>query len=366
MQNITDFERVNLMTNNQLIEWLIENAESIIKYRTLHELAGLSDKDMKKFKGELIEHPQVRTRLGYLKSQKNMRNFGFIHGRENKCLENCVPMLIDFGFNKGVTEFDNIVLPLIQQIKEKPWDIAPVFCEFGQIIIYPFFLKGGYYDDDLLSYMYERLNTLYNFVLENNYEIYDYDTKYKGIPKSFQNRPIIKPELYINGRFKIPLIYDIYGLAALINVSNKEIIAKIQTVIEYILSPEYNRFITFYGILSSGKGRYHAMGWDCKLPFYFNDMDINKPNLYLHRLELMAHFPNAVKSSWFEQGLKHFENFKTEKGTYTFPKEYLLEKESVWVLGTHMSLGENRKNKQFFEIESSFRMLKIKKIAGLL
>jgi hypothetical protein len=355
-----------MMTNNELMEWLIGKAEPVIKYRTLRELAGLSDKDTEKLKEELIEHPQVQTRLGYLKSQKNMCDFRFIHGRENKCLENCIPMLTDFGFKKGITEFDRIMVPLIQQAKEKPWNIAPVFCEFGQIVVYPFFLKGGYYDDDLLFYMYERLNTLYNFVLENNYDIYDFDTKYKGIPKSFQNRPIIKPELYINGRFKIPLIYDIYGLAALANISNKEITAKIQKVIQYILSPEYNRFITFYGILSSGKRRYHAMGWDCKLPFYFNDMDINRPNLYLHRLELMAHFPNAVKCGWFERGLKHFESFKTEKGTYTFPKEYLLERESVWVLGTHMSLGENRKNKQFIEIESTFRMLKIKKVAGLL
>lgn len=354
------------MTDNQLIEWLIENSEAVIKYRTLHELAEVSCKDMKKVEKELIENSKVQARLGYLKSQKDISDFSFIHGRENKCLENCIPMLMDFGFKKGIAEFDNIIVPLLKQAKEKPWRIPPIFREFGQIIVYPFFLAGGYYDEELIAYMHERLNTLYDFVVEKNYEIYDFDTEYKGVPKSFQNRPIIKPELYIDGKFKIPLIYDIYGLSNLVNISNEEIMAKIGAVIEYILSPEYNRLITFYGILSSGKRRYHAMGWDCKLPFYFNNMDINRPNLYLHRLELMAHFPNAVKSGWFERGLIHFENFRTEKGTYIFPKEYLLEKESVWVLGTHMSLGENRKNKQFVERESTFRILKIKKLAGLL
>jgi len=354
------------MNSKQLIEWLIENSDAVIKYRTLIELAEISDKDTKKLKEELLKHSQVQTRLGYLNSPKNLNNFGVIHGSKNTCLENCIPMLIDFGFKKGITEFDEMVIPLIQQIKEKFWSIPPVFCDFGQIVIYPFFLLSEYYDDDLLSYMHERLDIIYNFVSENNYEIYDYDTKYKGIPKAFQDRPIIKPELYINGKFKFPLIYDIYGLAALIKIGDKETMKKIQRVVEYIMSPEYNRLITGYGILSSGNRRYHAMGWDCKLPFYFEDMDINKPNLYLHRLELMAHFPNAVTSSWFQQGLNHFESFKTEKGTYAFPKEYLIERESPWVLGSHMSLGENRRKKQFIETESTFRMLKIKKVAGLL
>jgi len=100
------------------------------------------------------------------------------------------------------------------------------------------------------------------------------------------------------------------------------------------------------------------MGWDCKKPFNDNQ-DYSYSNL--HRLLLYSCFPTAVKSMWFLNAVTYLMQYKTENDTFLFPKEYLIETDSNWVLGSRMSLAENRRKKQYAEIESTFYMLKLLK-----
>lgn len=51
----------------------------------------------------------------------------------------------------------------------------------------------------------------------------------------------------------------------------------------------------------------------------------------------------------------------SQQSWMTLPKEYLTEKDSVWILGSHMSLGESRRSKKAYVVEGTFHMLKILK-----
>ena len=100
------------------------------------------------------------------------------------------------------------------------------------------------------------------------------------------------------------------------------------------------------------------MGWDPK------PTDLTKEYSYnplLLKMDLMSNFPSAVNSRWFRQALEFLKHYADEKGVYHYPKNYLTEKDSYWILGNHMSFGENRRQKHAVAIEVTFRTLLITK-----
>ena len=227
---------------------------------------------------------------------------------------------------------------------------------YDKIIACPFLLRSKFPIDGLLDVAVERINTIYDFTRRMDFDIYDDAAAYKGVPKTFQDRPIIKPALSYGNTCRLPLIYDIVTLAEVYDRVTPDTQIKIDNIIEYIISPEYDVVEPGYGILCASQRRYYSMGWDCKKPFNDNQ-GFAYPNI--HRLLLYSGFPAAVKSTWFENAVDYLTQYKTETGAYIFPKEYLPEYDSNWVLGCRMSLAENRRKKQWAEIESTFYMLKL-------
>ena len=189
-----------------------------------------------------------------------------------------------------------------------------------------------------------------------NFDIYDDVADYSGVPRPFQNRPVIKPDIACGDMCRLPLIYDIVMLAEAYNSVSNEIQDKIDSIINYVVSPGYDAILDGYGILYAPPRKYYSMGWDCKKPFNDNQ-NYGYPNI--HRLLLYSCFPSAVKTKWFQNSIDFLTQFKTSCGTYSFPREYLIEKNSNWVLGAHMSLAENRRKREYGEIESTFYMLKL-------
>ena len=75
----------------------------------------------------------------------------------------------------------------------------------------------------------------------------------------------------------------------------------------------------------------------------------------------MGEFPTTREHPWFINSLNHLEGFRTEKGTYQFPRTYLPEKPvGYWVTGARMALEENRRKAIAIEMESTFWMAKLK------
>ena len=81
-------------------------------------------------------------------------------------------------------------------------------------------------------------------------------------------------------------------------------------------------------------------------------------------LELAARFAPARRSQWFKTALADLERHRTEKGTYRFPGEYLKEKRNSYYIyqGAHMGVGENRRKRDWIEIESTFRVLNVQRL----
>ncbi len=355
------------MDYQSVLDWLFYNGNAVIRYRIADEICkNKISVNISVLEEELLSSTEVRSWLSYFNpNEVSLRNY---HGSFNTCFENCMNKLVNLGLHAGIKELDDKTLPLRRnfsdmiQKDEGKWDV------FALIIFAASFLLAGYRDEAIITFLKKRLIHVYDFTQSLDYDLYDNAEVYGGIPVAFKGRPIIKPDLYKNGWYKYPLIFDVYGFAAMIDSCDICDMDKIYNIIDYILNTEYQALPDGYGILSAPGGKYYSMGWDVKLPCFnrsFTDFD-KCGSLLLQRLELMAHFKNVVNSQWFISAVNYLESFRTADGTYILPKQFLTEKEGYWVMGMHMGLGENRRQRLANEIESTFWMLKIKNTAGIL
>ena len=333
-------------------ECLIKEANVAIKYRVIKELYNdTGTTEFFKLKQELENSERAKKLLEYLIKRKEY------HGATLYAVENSLNMLIDMGFKyeTGFESFDVAVKTLVQEVEHRKIDKDHVLRYLPDIVIIPFLLRAGVRDAWMIEFVKERIDIIYSFVKQKNYDIYDDIVLYKGIPENFRNRSIIKPKLYENGQIKLPLEYDIYGMSCLYNELTPYYIDKIDEIIAYIMDDKFLEIEDGYGVLSNKK-HYWALGWDPK-PTDLRKTSGSTPLLL--KMELLSNFVAASQTEWFLQALELTEKYVDNNGSYRYPKCYLTEKNSCWILGNHMSLGENRRNRNALEWEGTFRTLVI-------
>jgi len=340
--------------NQKVIDFLLDKSDIAIRYRVKRDLCENTDiNELCKLQNELIHSERVIHLLECLRNHKEY------HGATLYAVENSLNMLVDMGLDyaKGFHEFDDIVQSIADEAKNRSIDNHHVLGYLSHIVVVPALLRAGMREDWLIEFLKERIDNIYDFIKRKDYDIYDDITKYKGIPQNFRNRPIIRPYLYESGKIKLPLEYDLYGFASLMNELSSEYQNKVSEIISYILDDKFCFMEDGYGILSDKKN-YWAMGWDPK------PTDLSKRYRYnplLLKMDLMSSFPVATNSKWFKKALHVLNQYVDENGIYHYPKNYLTEKDSCWILGNHMGLGENRRKKQALMIEGTCRTLLILK-----
>lgn len=310
-------------------------------------------KDIKKLKNAVMDSKRYKKLLNCLRERKEH------HGANLYAVENPLNMLIDMGirYKSGFFGFDEVLEQIANEAQKKPMDKNHVLGQLSYIVIVPFLLRAGMREQWMLDFMKGRLATIHKFVVKRQYDIYEDISKYKAIPDSFKNRPIIKEVLYENGDISFPLEYDIYGFASIYHESEERLIMQIDDVIAYIMDGRFHGIEDGYGILHK-QNKYWAMGWDPKptdLSQYY------KYNELLLKLDLLSNFPDAISTEWFASAIEYISQYRDEKGLYHFTKEYLTEKDSCWILENHIGLGENRRKKEALVVEGTFRMLSIMK-----
>ena len=349
-----------MIRQDDLVQWLIDNGGEVIRYRTASELTkGYSVSTLEEMGRDLLQSELVQYWLSCLSGKTG---FNDIHGRRDKCFENAMGKLTLFGLRKGMADFDlrcKTYLNLITGL-DKEWSVIEVL---SRTIVASLLAMGGYLTETKVrGWIEERLDTVYGFVKKGLYSIYVDKFEFKNIPAAFKNHPLINPDLYAHGKFALPWIYDIFAFSVLHNQTKEQgIRAKIASVISYILDTRYQQLHDGYGIVLTGKNHYNVMGWNVWLPGY-KRMHANSFSMgcLIQRLELMSRFPDVLSNQWFTNNLDHLGSFKTDNRGYIFPKQYIQErKNSYFVTGAHMGLGENRRNKLAYKVESTFWMLKI-------
>jgi len=81
---------------------------------------------------------------------------------------------------------------------------------------------------------------------------------------------------------KLPWIHDTNAfLHSTFILEDTMLRSKVEAIIKFILTPEYQKLPWWYGVIRHESGRYYAMGWSVHLPGYFES---RTPIQYSRRL----------------------------------------------------------------------------------
>lgn len=372
------------MDNALLYHWLLENGGPILRWRLETEL-GLepSHSRRERLGRELLAAPPVQEWLARLSLEgfdapldgldaESLRQLGNrVHGSKPACLENVFGKLAEFGLRAGMAELDRRALPLMRIFACRPdGQTDAVYRNAWEKLVKSVFAWGllrlGYPPDGaMIAFIQEHLRDCYKIAHARIYDLYEDEAGLAGLPKAWAGKPILKQEVMAG--FWLPYIHDLYLFAnlpeALLDTETQE---RIAALLAYILDPRFQALPDGYGYAwIKERHTCYGWGWSPHLPG-FHGLDAlpdQGVTPFLSRLELLARIPAGQKSHWVQSGLRHLKKFKTPQGTYCFPPGYLHESEGYYVSGYGMGLGENRRKPAALEIESTFRMLKIARLA---
>jgi hypothetical protein len=238
---------------------------------------------------------------------------------------------------------------------------------FLRTVVASFLAYAGYGSTaPVKNQMIQRLESLYSFAKNPDFlQIFADESQFKGIPKKSKHR-LVSPDYYPEQKIMFPWIHDIRGLAHCPEIIySRKYYPQIQKVVNMILTPAYQKLPHSYG-LAKYENRHYVLGWAMHLPGYCSKLEEHEISVLLLTLEFMAQFQEAQDSVWFNDAIKYLETFRTEKGTYLFPRVHLPEKKfGYWVGGSRMALDSRKGNPLAIELESTFRMVYIKHLAGI-
>jgi hypothetical protein len=341
----------------QLAEWILEAGGPVLRYRVAREILNVPASE-----SELLAAAPVRAALARVRAPAAGKT---LHGSRADHFENAIGKLADLGCRAGMAPLDRRTRAHLHWLETE--DDPDWYARFQRQLVANGLALAGYDAEPAVRESLEaRLELLASFARRKRYDIYVDPVDYPGYPRQFRGRPLVDPALCPDGRLPLPSIWDLYGLARLrANSSEAPLRRKTDAVARYILNDAYQALAPGYGTLRTGRYRYWAIGWDVKLPgFRSGRTDPSQGALALQRLELMAVFPSARRTPWFRSWLAHLEEYRTDRGSWAFPRAYLPEKPSgYWVLASQRGLEQARRRRLALELESTFRMLSIKQLS---
>ena len=359
------------MTDSELVEWLMANAGPVIRYRTVRELHGnyhVHDDLI----SELLNEGFIKALLVKLDafgplSSIDRFTFNAIHNGTG--LQAHVWKLLEFGLGKDIEPFDRrmqvfgnyVENKWVQAVWDHPagFDVKDNWAIFIAVLLSSYLIRAGYEYEALINFVKRRIDLLHRNASEKVFDIHlnsEELAKLPKRPKIWSNKPVIRPEYDPGGRqTPLPLIHDMSMLAYLPeDIVDGELKRKVSRIVEYVLTPSFQSLEEGYGLLwSKDKRRFHGMGSKPELPCFHSFDDQKEQISLIYYLDIMSQFEEARESVWFQNSMQYLETYKTEDGTYDFPKFLLMK---GW-----MELGENRRRRNALEIESTFRMVLLKK-----
>ena len=355
------------LEHTELPFWLLRNGNPVIRFRTLVDMLHEEDVgEVSEALEDLLKEEEVRLWLERLIPEFDLNQ---VHSSRETAFENVMGKLVQLGMRAGLQPFDNKTLPhrvwLTENNEIEP--IEPHFV-FKKSVLASFLSYAGYGSTKpVRDHLFSRLTAMNQFAINPSFETVFVDkSEFSGIPKTAQEHDLVNPELYLNQNFRLPWIYDIRGLAFCQNIlENPTLKERCERVVSLILTEEYQNLPRSYGIAKYGE-RYYVLGWAVNLPGYKDGFENLTSGELLLTLEMMGSFSTARNSEWFQNAMEYLERFRTDTGTYLFPRELLTDKkDGYWIGGLRMGLESNRTTQSSLEIESTFWMTHIKRLVGL-
>ncbi|MFX1483162.1 MAG: hypothetical protein ACFFCP_08230 [Promethearchaeota archaeon] len=353
------------MSLRDLAYWLLDNAGPIVRFRTVVDLVEEQDVGVvSRALRDMTEDQEVVKWFNLLKPHFGLNE---IHSGNKEAYENVMAKLVQFGWRAGLQPFDTKTLPFRVWLSENI-DNLPIepHAVFKKTLIASLLARAGYdMVEAVEKQVVNRLKTIHRFSSSPDYtRIFVDKPDTERLSKS--NHDLVNPELYPNQQFMLPWVHDALAFSKIGSImENPEKREMVENVMEMVLSPEYQALPSSYGLARYGDN-YYVLGWAVHLPGFENKPENREFAEMLLMLEAFAPFKCVRSSSWFKNSMEYLEEFRTEKETYSFPAAWLPEKKTgYWVGGYRMAIDSRNGRERAIEVESTFRVVMIKKCAGL-
>nr|MDO8112608.1 hypothetical protein [Candidatus Sigynarchaeota archaeon] len=363
------------MESDQAIEWLKHAGSPAIRCWIARELQGERDtKTVKELFDRMMQCACARKWL-------DLVSLASVHGSKPACFENVVPKLAMLGLRPETPEFQDRCeywLGRIQasifedqakrgetKVTTEPWS----FKYLEHAIIAGILAYAGFANHPkVAAVVANRLDTVHSAITRGAFDpgtFYLKPDAYARLPRNRQH-DVINPACYRGGNFVLPWIYDILGFIGLqASTSDQAVHAKIESIVEFILSPVYQQLRNGYGVVMARANQGYAMGWSVHVPGFFGLSDetltrMDKAKLVL-LLDVLGNFRAGRAHPWYREGIAFLERYRASGARYMFPREYIDERPAgYWVNGAYMGMGADHADATWRESLSTFWMLKIK------
>lgn len=368
-----------MISDTELIEKLYSKSGPILKWRIATELMGLTPEKLVDLHSLVENHSAVQKLIKLYSIGANYdENYPYsklIHGAKPELLENVSGKLWAYGIRKGFPCIDQYYKSYLKILEQDYYNENAVRIGYGKYFIAQMLGLLGYADEEpIKSILQTRLDEVFHFIKLKKYDIYVDACKYPKLPSNWMHiNKIIDPTLTNltneQDNYPLPYQYDILGFVGMAQVGltddNQD---KINAILRYCYDDNYQYGILYkYGIALYTNG-YYSMGWSIHLPGYgqelTSDLEINKLLLWA---DIFSNFQASRGFPLFYNLLDFLENYRKPDGYYSFLKKFIPEsKQGYFINGKYMNLGEDKLHKEAALIESTFRVLKLKKNLGLI
>ena len=348
------------MERQDLTEWLASCAGPSVRYRALVDLQDEQDVGVVgRALDQMISSSSVQDWLTRFHRRFDLNS---LHSSRSDAFENIMGKCVLLGLRAGLQPFDSMTIPfrnwLADSRRKAPEAPHSVFL---RALVASFLAYAGYVrTEPMQAQMSTRLEALHSFAGKPDFDSVFVDRRsFSGVPKS--NHGLVNPDLYPDQEFRLPWIHDIRGLAFSRSTMSAKDQNKLDIITSMILTEEYQSLPLSYGLAKYGS-RFYVIGWKVHLPGYHRRPEGRDFAELLLALEFMAKLPIARRSAWFKTNIAYLESFRTDDGTYLFPRGWLPEQSiGYWVRGMRMAL-DDRKLPNALEYESTFWALRIKRL----
>ena len=242
-----------MQIDQDTLDWLLGNAGPIIRYRTRVELLKESDnRKVESLKKDLLSDSLVKLWLGYL--HPDFRTH-VMHGSRSEAFENAMGKLYEFGLRKDIGALDEKTEPfrrwLAQQIDH------PTVLPFFRTLVAAFLSMTGYSEEDAVNtWILKRLETVYHSAKKGDFEdIYIPQDTFPGFPKAFRRKPLLNPALQSEDGSMPPSLHDVNSfLHSEPIMVDTQLRSKVETIVDFILRPEYQKLCPGYGVVMLAGG----------------------------------------------------------------------------------------------------------------
>lgn len=352
------------MSESKAIDYLLSEASVPIRWRVEQEILGRKPRTVSE--KELLGYPRVKQNLDYLTGKVD---FNSLHGSFNHIFENVCGRLHDLGVRRGIKKLDKRIasyLDFLKQLVESSnqgeyLHTSLVGKEFIASIIAGSVSLIGYHDHPVVrTHVTARLKRLSEFRPQfDPNDLYLPDPP--GYPKVWRRSfPFLNPEHYTGKRFHLPWIHDVDSWGNL----EPKLHQMADEVVSWILTDEYQALPDGYGVILVSPCRYYAMGWSMKLPGWKRDFNPKYMGMLFQYLEALAGFESSRRHPWFQKALDWLEGFVDADGLCQIPKAGLKET-GYWVGGGLPAIEPKPRIYRKRVLEATFRLLLIRKIAGI-